>query len=307
MKQVSPILIITFNRPDYLSQLLDVVQSINTSCLYIYRDGSRTNNEADIIAEDKIRKLLAERKFSYPIKTNFSPVNNGCGYGPYNAISWAFMQENELIILEDDCIPSPVFFDFCTDMLDRYRGNENIRLISGRSHMSEHPIFRKYDYIYSQYAHTLGWATWKRTWEGFDMKMKDLPEFLRQKKFYNLFANKEEADFMQSRYKRLYKDENLVSHSWDMQFGYHCRKSGALGIVPSKNLVKNIGCIGTHPGPATSYIYQLNAETEFSYIHFPDTISLNREYEYVYFRKFVYTPKINILKRVKNKIIRLCK
>lgn len=307
MNKIAPILIITFNRPEYLSRLLDVVQNIDSSCIYIYRDGPRKDNMKDKIATEQVVELIESRSFKSPVKTNYSPVNNGCGYGPYNAISWAFTQEEELIILEDDCIPVPIFFDFCSDMLAKYRDEPKVRLISGRSNMSEHPIFKRYDYIYSQYAHTLGWATWKRVWNGFDIKMLGLREFLRHKKFYSIFSTKEEADFMQKRYRYLLKDKKLCTHSWDMQFGYYCRREGALGIVPAHNLIKYIGIEGTHPSPISSYLYQINSEQEFSYTKCPALIKVDRDYDYKYFSKFVYEPQLSIIQRIINKIKKLCK
>ena len=307
MNKIAPILIITFNRPDYLSQLLDVVQNIESSCIYIYRDGPRKDNEEDKIATEKIVELIGSRRFKSPIKTNYSAVNNGCGYGPYNAISWAFSQEEELIILEDDCIPTPVFFDFCTDMLIKYRNEDNIRLVSGRSNMPEHSIFLKYDYIFSQYAPTLGWATWKRVWSGFDLNMPELKDFLRKKGFYNIYGTDEEAKFMQQRYKIYSKDKKLITHSWDCQFGFYSRRNGALGIVPSKNLVKNIGISGTHPSESSSYIYAMAAEPVYSYRKSPQSIDIDKDYDYEFFNKFVYYKYPNIFIRMCNKLRRIYK
>lgn len=307
MDKIAPILIITFNRPDYLRALLDVVQDIDTSCLYIFRDGPRKGNQNDIQAGEDIKDEIKKRTFSFPVKTNFSEQNYGCGYGPYNAISWAFTFEEQLIILEDDCIPSPVFFNFCTDMLDQYKNHNNVRLISGRSHYSHHPIFKKYDYIFSQYAHTLGWATWKRVWNGFSLDMPGLDDFLKKDGFRDIFATSTEAHFMQRRYKKVRNDKNLSSHSWDIQFGFYCRRTGALGIVPSKNLVRNIGYIGTHPSKEDSYLYTLPAETIFSYgTKEPLTVSLNKEYELSYFKKFIKKQMPSIYVRVLNKIKRIC-
>lgn len=37
--------------------------------------------------------------------------------GPYTAINWVFESEDAAIILEDDCLPSLSFFDYCGELL----------------------------------------------------------------------------------------------------------------------------------------------------------------------------------------------
>ena len=48
------------------------------------------------------------------IKTLYHKKNNGCMKGVSSAINWFFDNEDEGIILEDDCVPHPDFFPFCT-------------------------------------------------------------------------------------------------------------------------------------------------------------------------------------------------
>ena len=40
-----------------------------------------------------------------------------------SAIGWFFEQEAEGIILEDDCLPAPAFFNFCDNLLEKYRND----------------------------------------------------------------------------------------------------------------------------------------------------------------------------------------
>ena len=37
----------------------------------------------------------------------------------------------EGIVLEDDCLPHPSFFRFCEELLERYREDERIAMVSG--------------------------------------------------------------------------------------------------------------------------------------------------------------------------------
>jgi len=49
-----------------------------------------------------------------------------CGHGPFNAISWIFKTEDRAIILEDDCVAELLFFNYCSDLLERYKNDTRI-------------------------------------------------------------------------------------------------------------------------------------------------------------------------------------
>lgn len=48
-----------------------------------------------------------------------------------SGISWVFEQVEAAILLEDDCVPAPTFFPFCTELLERYRMDARIGMIAG--------------------------------------------------------------------------------------------------------------------------------------------------------------------------------
>lgn len=198
----TPVLLITFNRPAYVRQMIDALRAANVSNLYVFKDGPRPNNTADYKASKEIEDIISSIDWGCTVKTNYMQNNLGCGYGPYSAISWAFQYEDELIILEDDCVPTIPFFDFCSEMLEKYRDNPKVRHISGRSQYTESPVFERFDYIFTQYAPTWGWATWKRTWQDFDMQMRELKQFFKNGGFSSQFATKQEAEFFNNRYSQ---------------------------------------------------------------------------------------------------------
>ena len=259
----TPVLLITFNRPAYVEQMIDALRHAKIENLYVFKDGPRPNNEEDLIASKRIEKIIESIDWSCSVKTNYMQNNLGCGYGPYSAISWAFQYEEELIILEDDCIPTSAFFSFCDQMLKKYRGNLKVRHISGRSQYAESKVFKEYDYIFSQYAPTWGWATWKRTWENFDMQLRNLKDFFNNGGYLNQFATRQEANFFNKRYYSIQKDPSIVFHVWDYQYGLHSRLNGSLGIVPAENLIQYIGTEGTHPVSIDSVYTNLQSCEKF--------------------------------------------
>lgn len=283
----TPVLLITFNRPAYVRQMIDALRAANVSNLYVFKDGPRPNNSADYKASKEIEDIISSIDWGCTVKTNYMQNNLGCGYGPYSAISWAFQYEDELIILEDDCVPTIPFFDFCSEMLEKYRDNPKVRHITGRCPAPESPVFKQYDYIFTQYAPTIGWATWKRTWDDFDMQMRDVEPFIENGGFSNQFASKKEAEFFNRRFYDTKRDPNAVFHIWDFQYGLHSRMNGALAIVPAANLIDYIGVEGTHPTSVDSEIVQLKTSSAFKARICPSEISVIPEYDYNYFCRFI--------------------
>lgn len=289
----SAVLLITFNRSDNTHEVFKQIKRAKIKKLYVANDGSRKDNEHDILERKKIELLLQEIDWDCELHTLFQEKNLGCGWGPATAISWAFEKEDRLIVLEDDCVPSLAFFSYCNEMLELYKNDSRIWRISGRSCFPDSDFFMKSDYIFTHYAPSWGWATWKRCWEGFDMNMRDMAIFLQEGGAINYHFSKSQAAFSNYMFKQALKDKYLTNHIWDIQFAYLHVKNNALGIVPKKNLIKNIGYIGTHFNKVHKY-HLLDASDEYQIVNHPSFVVTNNKYDKYYFnhsiRKFTCMP-----------------
>lgn len=295
-----PILIIAFNRADTLQQVFNMVKKMQPSQLYLAIDGPRKEKEGEIEKCKEVQEIIKQVDWECDIHTRISDMNQGCGFGPANAISWAFETCEKLIILEDDCVPSLSFFTFCEEMLNKYQNDYRVSIISGRSHHPNTKFFKKQDYIFSRYAHTWGWATWKRCWKEYDIFAKDLQLFLENGGGLNIFQTKEEACYFN---KIMHKLKNNiaeeVTHSWDLQWFFARLKNGSLGIVPCRNLIENVGSgNGTH---TSEDFVQIKAEEMPYQIRHPKYMTVNAEYERLHFTKHMCI-KQSIIKRVLNKL-----
>jgi hypothetical protein len=299
----APVLLIIFNRPDYTTISFKAIRKAKPKKLYVFADGPRTGNNSDRINCEKAQEIVKNIDWDCDTKYRFLDQNLGCGYGPSTAISWAFESEDRLIILEDDCISSISFFNYCNHCLDKYFNNERIWVISGWSDHENSKYFYNQDYIFTHYGHTMGWATWKRCWNNFDIDMKKWPVFIKQGGFLNTFLSKEEGIFFNKLYSRLACDKNLNSHSWDYQHVLGIHTNGGISIVSSKNLVQNIGIIGTHSKKTRKY-HTLTASEEFKIEKEPEFVLVNREYDLMHFKTTI-NPRTFPLKRVINKLYRI--
>ncbi|MBU0460074.1 MAG: hypothetical protein KJ771_04665, partial [Nanoarchaeota archaeon] len=126
----------------------------------------------------------------------------------------------------------------------------------------------------------------KRCWNHFDIRMKDLPNFLKSGGSLNVLATPEEGRLYNEKYHKLSTDKNLSNHTWDFQFGFTILKNAGLCIVPAKNLIHNIGHIGTH-SRQKSTLQDLKADENFKITKEPLFVLPNQEYEICHFNNHI--------------------
>ena len=120
MTVTEPVLIMAFNRPDHLGLLLDRLAEVQPQTIYFAVDGPRPERPGEDLKVQQVRELASRITWTTDIHTMFQDENHGCGLGVSNAITWFFSHVERGIILEDDVIPDPSFFPFCTELLDLF-------------------------------------------------------------------------------------------------------------------------------------------------------------------------------------------
>jgi hypothetical protein len=305
----APVLLITFNRPDYTIQVFDKIRQAKVKKLYISNDGPREGNIEDQKARKEIKKIIDSIDWDCDVHTLFQEKNLGCGIGVSTAITWAFENEDRMIILEDDCVPSLSFFDYCSHCLEKYKNDTRVWLINGRSHHQGSKFFNDSDYIFSHYSHCWGWATWKRVWEGFNINMPNNDKFMEQGGFDNVYFSMKEARFFNKHYSRLFQNNNLIKHSWAYPFSYYVSSNRGLSIVPAKNMIKNVGLYGVHSSGTRTFVHKLEICESFSFDKEPLFVLPNRKYDYYHYKNHMkkIIGKAPIYRRVISKIRKLWK
>lgn len=232
----TPILFIVFNRPDVTKKVLDRIREMRPAKLYIAADGPRQDNTADEEKCRQVRTLFTAIDWPCRVKKLFRDTNLGCKKAVSSAIDWFFSQEEEGIILEDDCLPIPAFFHFCRELLLRYRDDPRVMQICGFNPLKN--IHIEEDYFFSKYGPVWGWASWRRAWDQYDVNIQSWPT-IRDRGLYKAFcATKREALWRRDLFDRLQSGE---LDTWDFQWVYAKLLLDGLSIVPTKNMVTNIG------------------------------------------------------------------
>lgn len=232
----TPILFLIFNRPDTTETVFQRIKEIQPKYLYVAADGPRKNKEGESDLCLKTRKIIEQVDWDCEVKTLFREENLGCKKAVSEGISWFFDNVEEGIIIEDDCLPSKSFFSFSEQLLDKYRNDERVMCISG-----ENPLDSKISeqsYYFSTIPHIWGWATWKRAWKLYDVEFKNFNKFISSNAIQNIFSQKEVQQYWNKIFTRV---KNNEINTWDYQWTYALFINNGLSIIPSKNMVSNIG------------------------------------------------------------------
>ena len=248
----TPILLITFNRPDHTRRVLSEILKQEPHDLYVCQDGAREKNENDRIKCQEVRDVINELTAPYAIEhkdltlhTLYQKQNLGCGPGPQAGITWFFENVEQGIIMEDDCLPHPDFFGYCEELLNKYKDDERVQFINSTLYHDRWKCEGSYGF--SHYMVTGAWAAWRSTWQGFDLDLLGLNAWRFRRQVLRLTKNRAEANWWYFIVKAIQEDKSKKSY-WDYQMQIHLFKNNALTIHPRVNLVRNIGfdAEGTH-------------------------------------------------------------
>lgn len=233
----SPVLFLVFNRPDVTAQVFERIREAQPSLLYVAADGPRADREGEAVKCQQVRDIATAVDWNCEVKTLFRDQNLGCAAAVSEAINWFFEKEEEGIILEDDVLVHPTWFQFVDEMLERYRFEDEVMCVTAHSH--DYPVQEDASYAFSIYNHCWGWATWRRAWQNYDHELKE-------------WVNKQNSDWLEqvgdgSRAFACYWKERFDSvlrsevDSWAYRWTCSVWIAGGISIHPARNMMENIG------------------------------------------------------------------
>lgn len=233
----TPIVIIGFNRPGNIAKLRESIGNISFQKIYFLVDGPRT---AEIQDKPLVDATIEEMNKISNIKERVfitSNENLGCKKRVLSGLSQIFSMEEEVIVLEDDCIPAPSFFTFCEYALNKYRHDNRIALISGSNLMS-HLVSIDESHGLSMYINCWGWAGWKKTWEVLDQNLylADIKNQIRNSTNFNSLPMARKKYWIE-----IFKLSVASKTIWDFYLQHAFFKNNLYAIFPKNNYIKNIG------------------------------------------------------------------
>lgn len=234
----TPVLLLVFNRPKHAHAILERVRQMQPPRLYIHADGPRADRSGEKELVMATRSILEQIDWPCAVKTLFRETNAGLRMGVAQAINWFFDHEPMGIVLEDDCLPDPSFFRYCTELLEKYADDERIMHIAGSNLAQRFTRQQADSYFFSRHSLVWGWASWRRAWQHMLPELADLDNFLGSPVFAEAVPGRMERAYLAAKFKATQKREN---NSWAYAWFYSVLKNNGLCVIPSQNLVQNIG------------------------------------------------------------------
>jgi len=235
-----PIALIVFNRPELTAQVFECIRAARPRQLFVIADGPRHPEERDLC--ERTRAIATSIDWECDVQTNFSEANLGCGKRIASGLTWVFEHCEEAIILEDDCVADPTFFPYCAELLDKYRDDEKIAMISGTNYLQGYsdPNTVPDSYYFSRFSLICGWATWRRAWKNFDFEMKEWPALKSIGWLEKTYGHNPVTKLRRRNFDRVYLG---VPDIWDTQWQFSVLRHNSLVILPTANLICNIGFV----------------------------------------------------------------
>jgi hypothetical protein len=282
-----PILFLIFNRTDTTKKVFNEIRKIRPQKLFVVADGPRKDKPTDKVKCQQTRDIIKKVDWDCEVKTLFRDENLGCRKSVSSGISWFFDHVEEGIVLEDDTLPEQSFFEFCREMLEKYRNDERIGFVSG-DNFSVAKKRTDYSYYFSLYPHVWGWATWRRVWKKYNEILTVWPEIRDGGWLNDVLKHKKSEKYFADIFEKVCKN---AENAWSWELALVTFTNNYLSIHPSNNLVSNIGFgdESTHTKGAARSEYVQTSPIEFPLKHPPYVIRDSVADEY--FQDHFLVPK----------------
>lgn len=230
-----PVVLVVFKRPDVTRQVLNAIRNSGVTRLFVIADGPRPGNSIDAQLVRETRDILSTIDPQCEVTRIYSDENLGLRERVLTGLDEVFRSVDRAIILEDDCLPHQDFFQFASELLERFEETNEVGLISANNFAPNAKMAASY--YFSTHANIWGWATWRRTWHGFRSEPTPMP------------LGNAPRQIIKSRLPGLFRSRGflrLTDHagqldSWAIQFAASCHLKNKLVVVPKVNLATNIG------------------------------------------------------------------
>ena len=301
---------IVFNRPRYTAETFGAIRAQRPARLFIIADGPRADHPEDAERCKAVRALVESIDWPCEVYRNYADQNMGLKRRVSSGLDWVFSMTESAIVLEDDCVPHPDFFPYCAELLERYKDDPRVSVITGNNYQNGKKRGNA-SYYFSKYGHCWGWASWRRAWQQYQGEMPFWPEWKQSEDWRLKVPDPLEQAYWIDIFDRIYLGKiDSWAYPWMASLWYH----GGLTATPRVNLVTNIG-IGpdaTHTladeeqpgtpakplGPIThpADVVQDLVADQYVFDHLLGGLNLK------FPRKYLAFPK-----RVRNKLVRMLK
>ena len=123
-----PVAIFIHSRPHETSLVKEAVARYQPEKLYVIADGPKRGDQVEAELCAQAREVFSELEWDCALQTRFRNENMGSGASVKEGLDWVFSIEERLIILEDDTVPEPRFFDLSERFLEEYANDPRVAM-----------------------------------------------------------------------------------------------------------------------------------------------------------------------------------
>lgn len=245
-ESLAPIVLFAYNRPEHIRQTVKSLQEnelATESELFIYSDGPKddTHSKSNVA---KVRRYLKTITGFDKITIVESEQNKGLANSVIQGVTDIVDQYGKVIVMEDDLETSSDFLKYMNEALNVYEDEQQVMQIAGHMFNVLLNIDIETDAVFLPFTNSIGWATWKRSWDLFDPLMSGYKEVKENENKRYRF----DLDGTFSYFQMLESQLEGNVDSWAIRWYLSVFLNNGLVLYPVKSLVRHIGFDeqGTH-------------------------------------------------------------
>lgn len=233
----APVLFLTYRRIETAQRVFEAIKKARPQKLYFASNAPNPNISGEAARVGRVRSLLDQVDWDCEIKVRFLEEHLPVRLSVTSSLNWFFSEEEMGIILEDDCLPNQDFFVFCNTLLQRYRDDGRVFVITG-CNFQDGQERGNGSYYFSRYSHVWGWASWRRAWKYYDGDLSFWPEWRKSQAWLTMLPDSIERKYWGNIFDRMYANQ---IDTWDYPWLASIWYQKGFTATPNVNLISNIG------------------------------------------------------------------
>jgi hypothetical protein len=230
------VVLVLFNRPDLINEVMSPVRKYGPDRIYLIADGPRADRSGERALCNAARAAAAGSiDWRCEVSCHFSDSNLGCRNRVVSGLDAVFEHESEAVILEDDTVAHDDFLPYCERMLEAHRDDERVFSITGTKLFSQ--MGQQKSAFLSRFTHIWGWATWRRSWLRYDRELRCLGNGELRARLQSMLPSRHVRHW-----ERVLADVQAGRiDTWDYQLQASAWLADGFCLTPPRNLVSNRG------------------------------------------------------------------
>jgi hypothetical protein len=225
-----PVLIICFRRPRNLDLIVRACNDKSRD-IYIFVDKCQDYDELNIEVSRMANQLS---KSAQRIKVKVGEKNLGVRFAVPAAINWALESCENLIVLEDDCLPNQYALDYFDESIKMI--NHETVLASGSTLPNFPEKLSGYNYE-SAYPLIWGWALTKNSWA----KIRPDQDIAFKEIFQSILKYPNKAISILYFYAAVIRVDRGLLNAWDSPVALRMLIKNYKSIIPDSSVISNVG------------------------------------------------------------------